>query len=351
MQSESSAADASANTGTAEAASVSVVIPAFNAARYLGATLQCIAEQSLRPLEVIVVDDGSSDETAALARSFGAIVISLTNRGPAAARNAGIHAARGAYIALLDADDLWLPRKLEAQFAALRAFGGPAFCFTDYRMFDEIGLYRRSSELRRNRAFRRAGRPIRASADLLLAADAQRPVFTECFIHPSTVLVRRADVLAVGGFDESLRVSEDYEFFLRLLHRVPAIAVMQKLLLYRQHAGQATSKAVLFTSGYFGVACLVAASPDRYPAGDVRYMARSEHLRHYRVGLAQARLGQLDDAVETFKKSLAARWSVQGALALGAARLARGGAGRTLFTAVRSSWKRRPKWRSPAPHR
>jgi glycosyltransferase involved in cell wall biosynthesis len=324
-----------------DARDVSVVIPAYNAARYLAATLQSVAEQTAPPGEVIVVDDGSTDATVEIARSFGAHVLSVTNAGPSAARNAGTQAASGAYIAFLDADDVWLPEKLALQLAGLAAFGRPAFSFTDYRMFDEQGLRRRKSQLRGTPAFRKIAGNLRRKR-IVLETRGRRPLLYDSYIPPSSVLVRKSDVIAAGGFDETLRVTEDYEFFLRLFRIVPAVVLMKTLLLYRQHAGQATAKATVMKSGFFEVARRVAATPERYPPGDARYIARTAYLRYYGVGMQQSRLGDFDDAVESLQLSMAARPTVRAAVALAGVRILGSPAGRGAFHAVRTLWKRRP---------
>ena len=96
---------------------VTVVIPCFNAARFLRETLESALNQSHAPIEVLVIDDGSTDQSAAIAASYGppVRVISQTNQGESVARNRGIEEARGSWIAFLDADDIWLPEKLERQ--------------------------------------------------------------------------------------------------------------------------------------------------------------------------------------------------------------------------------------------
>lgn len=108
---------------TPGAALASCVIPVYNGASYLGAAVASILAQSYRPLEVIVVDDGSTDATGEVARAFGEPVryVRQDNAGPAAARNRGIAEARGEFIAFLDADDLWYPDKLTRQIGELRA--------------------------------------------------------------------------------------------------------------------------------------------------------------------------------------------------------------------------------------
>jgi glycosyltransferase involved in cell wall biosynthesis len=329
-----------------ESARVSVIIPAYNAASHLPATLKSVLGQSARPGEVIVIDDGSADDTAAIAAGFGVRVLSRANAGCAAARNAGIEHASGEYIAFMDADDLWHPHKLAVQLAALQSYPGPAFSFTDYRWFDEQGVHERSSGLRRHPAFRRVanvmGTPS-ARGDILIAADGKRPVLPDCYIQPSSLLVRRADVIAVGGFDERVRLAEDYEFFLRLFRIEPAIAVMQSLLLYRRHATQITANQTIFQAGLFDLARHVAASPERYPIADVRYMANAAYLRHYRLGVQHARLENVDDAARSFAQSFAARPTVRAALALTGATLCRSTPGRRSLHALRTLWKRRPK--------
>jgi glycosyltransferase involved in cell wall biosynthesis len=321
---------------------ISVVIPAYNAARHLPATLRSAFAQSHAPVEVIVVDDGSSDDTAAVAHALGARVITVANAGVSNARNVGTHAAVGEYIAYLDADDLWPARKLATQVAALETYGRPAFSFTDYRLFDDRGTYRARGELKRRRSFRSVAQRLMGSDLVVMTANDARPVLTESFILPSSAVVRRADVLAAGGFDAALRAAEDYDFFLRLFKLVPAVVILEPLVLYRQHAAQATSNSTSMRSAISDVASLVAAAPYRYPPGDVRFLARTEYRRAYRLGLQQARLGKFEDALVSFEFSLAARPTVHAYLAKTGARFCRSAAGGRLFSAIRSTWKRRP---------
>ena len=284
---------------------VSVVIPAYNAAVHLPATLRSVFAQTARPDEIIVVDDGSSDETVSLATSLGVTVISIANSGPSAARNAGTEAASGEYIAYLDADDLWTPDKLARQIAVLEACSRPAFSFTDFHVFDDSGIYARRSELLREAAFCEAAGYTRGRDLITISAADGRAVLKgmSSYILPSSVLIRRLDVLAVGGWDESLRVCEDYEFFLRLYRRISAVAIMEPLLLYRRHAAQASAAPIAMNQGLFAVESRVLAAPERYPDVDVRNIVSRGFALHYRAGMWYARLGRFDEAVASWKRA------------------------------------------------
>jgi glycosyltransferase involved in cell wall biosynthesis len=341
MKTESSLSPGSEGGGSAATGTISVVIPAYNAAAYLPDTLRSIAAQSLRPLEVVVVDDGSTDDTAAIARSFGVRVITQTNGGISMARNTGTQAARGEYIAFLDSDDLWAPQKLAVQFASLQSYGKPAFSFTDFRVFDELGVHRRSGLLT-HQAFRKtakfAGRK-NDRGDLIIVDDGRKPVLPDCYIQPSSSLVRRADIIAIGGFDASIPVSEDYDFFLRLFKIVPAVAVMESLMLYRRHANQETSNAIKFKLAQFDIAQRMAAAPQKYPVGDVIHMGSTDFLRYYRLGMEQARGENFVAAIHSFKQSLAARPTVRAGAALVGAWACRTAPGHQVFIFVRAIWK------------
>jgi glycosyltransferase involved in cell wall biosynthesis len=323
---------------------VSVVIPAYNASRYLAATLESVMQQDVPASEVILVDDGSTDDTVDIARSFGVTVISSRNGGASAARNVGTMAASGEYIAYMDADDVWPPEKLECQLAALRAYPRAAFSFTDFRVFNDEGVQKRTGLLH-HPAFRqvlRTAQPATDRSHIVIVADGQAPVLPECYIQPSSVLVRRADVLAVGGFDESVPLGEDYEFFLRLFKLIPAVAVMRSLLFYRQHPAQASARYTDVRAATLDIARRVALSPHRYPTADVKYMPTIAYRRYYRLGIEQARREHFDDAVDSLERSLTARPTFRARVALLAARLCRSVVGRTGFRLVRHLWKRRP---------
>ncbi|ODP36480.1 glycosyltransferase family 2 protein [Sphingomonas turrisvirgatae] len=189
---------------------VSVIIPAYNAARWIKATLRSVAAQTHRALEVIVIDDGSTDDTVAIAERFATgdprfRVMRQANAGVAAARNHGASLAQSDWLAFVDADDLWTPDKTERQIAALAAAGPDAgLCYSWYVMIDSADTV----------IYREPGRAIEGTVlDTL---------FVENFIgNGSAALVRRDAFERVGGFEPALRNAgaqgcEDILFYCRV---------------------------------------------------------------------------------------------------------------------------------------
>ncbi len=120
-------------------ADISVLIPVYNGEKYIGEAIESVLKQTLRPLEIVVVDDGSADESCAVAASFpGVRCVSIPHQGIAAARNRAVKEAIGEWIAFLDSDDLWMPDKLEKQMAYLSSHPGCEIVFCRYRNFSEL---------------------------------------------------------------------------------------------------------------------------------------------------------------------------------------------------------------------
>jgi len=188
---------------TPPAPRVSVIIPAYNAAWCIRRALDSVFAQDYRDFEVIVVDDGSSDGTAAILASYGAAVrvVSKPNGGLSSARNAGIAAARGEYVAFLDADDRWLPAKLSRQVALLDRQPGLLFCSTTTKVEAPGG--QRLPDWR-------CGNGQRSALECIFAVNAYVAG------SGSAVLVRREAFARAGGFDESLRSLEDIDMWMRL---------------------------------------------------------------------------------------------------------------------------------------
>jgi glycosyltransferase involved in cell wall biosynthesis len=184
---------------------VSVVIPAHNSAATLARALDSVVAQTVPPYETIVVDDCSIDETPAVAARYadrGVRVVSLKRRGGAAgARNEGVKSARGDIIAFLDSDDEWLPAKLEKQLAILDSDDRLSLVFCSSTLFGPDG--------------RNLG-DIYGGHAPTVGPDAWKALLVTNFIATPSVMARRAQLLALGGFDCSLKIGEDQDMWIRL---------------------------------------------------------------------------------------------------------------------------------------
>lgn len=189
-------------------------------ARYLGDALDSVFAQTLQPAEVIIVDDGSTDDTGAVVERYADRIryIRQANAGESAARNAAIRASTAEYIALLDADDLWMPDKLAAQIPVLEANPRVGLVCSDFAIEWPDG--------RRQDSYY-AAHP-RADDDVFAA------VFGGWSIPPSSVVFRRALVERVGWFDTSLVVGPDLHFFLRLADVCDVVGVERVLCTKRE---------------------------------------------------------------------------------------------------------------------
>ncbi|MDE2825547.1 MAG: glycosyltransferase family 2 protein, partial [Gemmatimonadota bacterium] len=201
---------------------VSVVIPTYNRADRLPSAIRSVLEQTAPPAEIIVVDDGSTDGTPALVRTFpGVRYLRQENQGVSAARNHGIGAAKHDWIALLDSDDEWLPGKLERQWGALERDPRYRFCHTD-----EIWIRkgRRVNPMKKHAKY--GGHIFHHCLPL-------------CVISPSSALIHRDLFERFGMFDPELPVCEDYDLWLRICAREPVLYVDEPLLLkYGGHEDQ-----------------------------------------------------------------------------------------------------------------
>jgi glycosyltransferase involved in cell wall biosynthesis len=201
--------------------SISVVIPAFNRASLIPEALSSVRAQTRTPLETIVVDDASTDSTADIAERAGARVIRLPrNRGTAAARNEGIRAAIGEAIAWLDSDDYWEPHHLETVGALLEQHPEAVAATSAVRFVGaRSGIWK--------------GR-IPAGPPVVVVREA----FKDWLTLPTTTVVRRDALMAIGGCDESERYSEDFDLWLRLARRFPFVATPEITANWRWHSEQ-----------------------------------------------------------------------------------------------------------------
>jgi glycosyltransferase involved in cell wall biosynthesis len=218
---------------------VSVVIPAFDAERFLGESIESVLAQTYAPLETIVVDDGSSDETAAVARSYeGVTVVAQDNAGPSAARNRGFAASRGALIAFHDSDDLMTPDKLEVQAGVLIDEPEVGCVLAEQELLVEPG-----AEL-----------PFWVEGSKVQTIMPPRPpeLEDEPLVHPMTMVVRREVFERIGGFDESMRAAEDFDWMLRASEEGIEIARLSAVLLRRRvHPDSLTQDAAAARLGLF----------------------------------------------------------------------------------------------------
>jgi hypothetical protein len=231
---------------------VSVVIPAYQAAAWIGATLDSVLAQTLRDYEIIVVNDGSPD-TAELEPALAPyrdriLYLRQENQGPAGARNAGIRAARGRYIAPLDADDIWEPEHLAAQVAVLEADPSVDVVYADARIFGDVP---------------EAGRTVMELCPSEGEVTFESLVTRRSTVHICVTVARRETLLRAGLFDPAFRGTEDFEMWLRILKQGGRIAYQRRVLgRYRKRAGSLSSQAIPMIEGALAVLAKAAQYPN-----------------------------------------------------------------------------------------
>lgn len=206
---------------------ISVVIPMFNAAATVKDTVESVLNQTWIDFELIIVNDGSTDDSVAIVQQFSdprIQIISQANAGAPASRNRGLAAATGEFVAFLDADDLWTTDKLEAQLKALQANPDAALAYSWNQFIDA------------------SGRLICLGRRVDVSDNAYQTLLVTNFIeNGSNPLIRRQALIDVGGFDQSLRSSQDRDLYLRLAKRFRFVRVPSYQVLYRMTPGSITS--------------------------------------------------------------------------------------------------------------
>lgn len=204
---------------------ISVIIPTHNRAEMVVQAVESVLAQSLAPEEVIVVDDGSTDETVEKLAAFEneIKVIQQAQRGVSAARNLGIQHAREEWLAFLDSDDLWKPGKLERQSAELEK-SSDLVCYTDEE-WRKNGLWKNQKKIHQ----KYGGRIYPYCLPL-------------CIISPSSVLLHKSVIDQIGFFDESLPACEDYDYWLRMSRCFTVLYIPERLIVKRAGEWEQLSK-------------------------------------------------------------------------------------------------------------
>lgn len=238
---------------------VSVIIPTFNRAWTLKDAIESVLSQCSADLELIVVDDGSTDDTQDLLAEYQGQLINIKqkNRGVSGARNTGIRHARGSLVAFLDSDDQWLPDKLTTQVAFFEAHPEAVACQTEERWI--------RNGVRVNPKKKHA----KPSGDIFERS------LSLCLVSPSAVMLRKRIFTEVGLFDETLPACEDYDMWLRLGCRYPIYLIPTPLIIKRGgHVDQLSRQAGL----------------DRYRIQSLQRLIKNERLSSHQRSQATAML-------------------------------------------------------------
>jgi glycosyltransferase involved in cell wall biosynthesis len=243
--------------GPGEPGLVSVLIPSYNRGYIIGKSIESVLAQTYRPIEIVLVDDGSTDETRAVVAKFGSAIryIYQDNSGLPAARNTGLAAAQGEFIAFQDSDDSWLTWKLQVQVALMQRFPELALVWTDMTAVNPAGRVVRETHLQTGyHAYQKIklgeylsnvglvkdvcpDAPPDVAQTSYRYGDIFSPMFMGNLVHPPTALLRRTHVCRTGGLDETFAwAGEDYEFFWRVCREGLGALVEAPSMLYRVDA-------------------------------------------------------------------------------------------------------------------
>jgi glycosyltransferase involved in cell wall biosynthesis len=272
---------------------ISVIIPSYNSARFVLQAVQSALAQTYSPVEVIVVDDGSTDDTRERLVPWDGRIryVYQSNGGLSKARNRGIKEARGDLIAFLDADDQWLPEKLDKQWERLRANPEAPLIHTDlYRLYEPVG----------ERVYKYRDRERFSGY-----------CYTEFFwgnaVVPSTVVVTRRCLEEVGRFDEEIRgaSTQDFDLWIRIARRFPLSYVDEPLVLYRYHPTNASrNHRMMLEDEFYVLAKALQADPGLWQALGQDWVRRRMSELTFQAGYANVDAGDLPRARRCFRAAL-----------------------------------------------
>ncbi len=273
---------------------VSVVVPAFNVKAFIAEAIRSVESQGVPAVEILVIDDGSRDGTADYVEEhFPAVrLFRKANGGSATARNVGLREARGEYIAFLDADDVWLPGKLKAQLDYFETHPDIAMLGTGFAPWvaDSRGEFGDPADLAVGNAKIEPG-----TIDPEASGWGYHKMLLDNYVWTTTVMMRRTLVEKIGLFDETLRLGQDYDFFLRASRETEIHVLRGIYAVYRQHPGSAIARGADFNYAAHIIRRAVdrwgLASPNGEAITEQQLSDRLQHIhfscgyRHYRKGL------------------------------------------------------------------
>lgn len=211
---------------------ISVIIPCYNASNYITSSIRSVLNQNWPRLEIVVVDDGSNDDSVkVVSENFPFVkLIKQSNQGVAAARNNGISQSNGEWIAFLDADDIWLPEKLNQQWTLLRANPEVRLSCTSWQMWQSLDQEPSAEFVKQVNSM-----PMNQLSGSGPSGWIYPDLLAACVVWTSTVLAHRSAFDEVGVFDTTLRIGEDYDLWMRISRVTQILRLPQPFALYRRH--------------------------------------------------------------------------------------------------------------------
>jgi glycosyltransferase involved in cell wall biosynthesis len=325
---------------------ISVVIPAYNESKRITQAIAAIRAQSEPPYEIVVVDDGSQDDTAAVASNLGTRVIRQPNGGVASARNTGIRQSMGDWIAFCDADDHWNSQMLALARTAHELRPDVDFIFADH--CTEIGgTITGASRFAACPAFQDArGRRLCPAVLFFEREPLARALAAKNFIAPSAAFVRRDFVMTSGVFfdpdlpsSSNFSVAEDIEWYLRVLKVSNALAIDRVMMTYHRHAGSMSDNPGRINYGNVKLGELIAEHPERYPAGLAGVYAAHRRQHVYEAAVDDLRTQRYATAREKLAEAQTIRFRFFDVALVALAQLAEMPGAARLAAAARQAWR------------
>ncbi|MDD5680055.1 MAG: glycosyltransferase [Candidatus Omnitrophica bacterium] len=264
---------------------ISVIIPTYNRANYICNAIDSVLAQTYKDFEIIVVDDGSTDNTKEILRQYDDKIryFYQDNRGVSVSRNKGMREANGEYVAFLDSDDIWMPNKLERQISYMDSNPDIGLTYSFARYYSKDENYEK----------------IRPKSIAITIKDM---IETDAVLPTSTVMLRKKCLDCVGFFDESMFGMEDFDFWFRVAERFPINFISDIMVHVRSFDVNLSNQNEKMWSGYIAVYNkLIQKYKNVY---DLRYMIRRLANRHYLLGAYLYKNGDFENSRENIKKAV-----------------------------------------------